>query len=244
MHDQIRIANENSSIKEFPFLLVSDWNQTRFEEVDGVIGLSKTFITTNGTSSGPKLLDGLLQAGEIDLKMFSVHFDNIGGSTLELGGYDLNNAAPGVPIVNFEVPYERKWRLTMNGFRVGDKTKFKNGARSSFKVPEAAAYLDTFSPHISIPRSYGGEIFSYFFHGLDYDSIMDDVLVGTCDLSYYFDLYFFINDKYYLKIQPSSYIIDIGYSDKCFIAIKFSDDDTWTLGEPFFRNYYAIFDDS
>ena len=47
------------TIKEFPFLLVNNWTQSVFENVDGVIGLSKSYFTVDGNNSGPALLNSL-----------------------------------------------------------------------------------------------------------------------------------------------------------------------------------------
>jgi hypothetical protein len=35
-------------IKQYPFLLVKSWQQSKFQQVDGVIGLSKTYWSTEG----------------------------------------------------------------------------------------------------------------------------------------------------------------------------------------------------
>jgi len=46
-------------------------------------------------------------------------------------------------------------------------------------------------------------------HGIDY-RVVDGILMGTCDLSVYHTISLFINDKHYFKLQPESYVIDIG----------------------------------
>jgi len=126
---------------------------------------------------------------------------------------------------------------------VSDLPRFENGAKNAFFFDQTDAYLDTFSPYIKLPKSLGSVIFSKFFHGVQYDSF-DDVLVGSCDLSKYNSISLFINNRYYFKMTPETFVIDIGYSDKCFIPFTFSDDESFVLGEPFFRNFYTIFDDS
>lgn len=45
-------------------------------------------------------------------------------------------------------------------------------------------------------------------------------------------------------MTPEAYVIDIGFSDQCFIPFKSNRYDYWVLGEPFFRNFYTVFDDS
>lgn len=39
-------------------------------------------------------------------------------------------------------------------------------------------------------------------------------------------------------------MIDIGQGDKCFIALDYGDEEHFILGEPFFRSFYSIFDDT
>ena len=46
-------------MKEFPFLLVNYWTQSVFENVEGVIGLSKSYFSVDGNNSGPALLNAL-----------------------------------------------------------------------------------------------------------------------------------------------------------------------------------------
>ena len=62
VHDNVRLQPEDETfIKEFPFLLVNYWTQSVFENVDGVIGLSKSYFDVNGNNSGPALLNALYQ---------------------------------------------------------------------------------------------------------------------------------------------------------------------------------------
>lgn len=44
--------------------------------------------------------------------------------------------------------------------------------------------------------------------------------------------------------MPESFVVDIGIRGKCFIPFKFNQGDDFILGEPFFRNFYSVFDDS
>lgn len=53
-----------------------------------------------------------------------------------------------------------------------------------------------------------------------------------------------MNDRYYVKLVPESYVIDIGKKEQCFLPFQYNEDDNWVLGEPFFRNFYTIFDDT
>ena len=60
VHDQVRVDKDSQKyVKEFPFLLVNKWTQNRFEKIDGVIGLSKTYISEDGNNSVPSLLESL-----------------------------------------------------------------------------------------------------------------------------------------------------------------------------------------
>jgi len=87
-------------------------------------------------------------------------------------------------------------------------------------------------------------MFAKMFHemvGLHND---DGLLMGPCDIQKYDSINLFINDRYYIKLMPESFVIDIGVPGKCFIPISFNTEDAFVLGEPFFRNFYTVFDDT
>jgi hypothetical protein len=44
--------------------------------------------------------------------------------------------------------------------------------------------------------------------------------------------------------MPESFVIDIGVRGKCFIPFTYNNEDAFVLGEPFFRNFYSVFDDT
>jgi len=81
------------------------------------------------------------------------------------------------------------------------------------------------------------------FHETHYQ-IYDDLLVGPCELDEYWSVSLFVNDRYYVKLAPESFVLDVGYGDKCFIPFQYNDVDEWVLGEPFFRSFYSVFDDA
>lgn len=148
-------------------------------------------------------------------------------------------------MVYLDAPYEKQWKVSINAFRVGNKPTFKNGAKSAFYFPEKEAFLDSFNPYIKIPHSVGTQVFSAFFHDQpDIRSDDDGLLYGPCDINLYQDISLFVNDRYYVKLVPESYVIDIGKKDQCFLPFQYNDDDSWVLGEPFFRNFYTVFDDT
>lgn len=63
VQDDLKVSKNSSyTIKQFPFLLVNEWQQGVFERVDGVLGLSRDFISTNGSNSGSQFLDSLFTA--------------------------------------------------------------------------------------------------------------------------------------------------------------------------------------
>ena len=144
--------------------------------------------------------------------MFAVHFDDMGGSTIEFGGYDSDQMARGRELIYLEAPYDPLWKVHINAFRVTDKPTFDNGAGTAFYFPEKEAVLDTFSPYIKIPSSISVETFALFMHGVFFNNT-DSMLVGSCDLSLYHSISLFINDRYYFKIVPESFVTDIGYED-------------------------------
>jgi len=104
--------------------------------------------------------------------------------------------------------------------------------------------LDSFSPYIKLPLSIGTTMFAKFFHEINGLTQENDILMGPCDTSLYSSINLFINDRYYVKLMPESFVIDIGQRGKCFIPFTFNDEDEFVLGEPFFRNFYSVFDDS
>lgn len=78
-------------------------------------------------------------------------------------------------------------------------------------------------------------------HEIKYE-IVDGLLMGPCDKSKYATVSLFINDKYYFKLTPDAYVLDIGQGDRCFLPFLYNNEDYWVLGEPFFRNFYSVFD--
>jgi len=156
----------------------------------------------------------------------------------------MDKIVPNVPLTYLEIPYKSTWQVNINAFRVGEKPTFSNGAKSAFYFKDVPAYLDTFSPFIKLPASSGTEMFAKFFHEVTDLKQEDGLLMGPCNLDSYQSINLFINDQFYVKMQPESFVIDIGVRGKCFIPFTFSDDESFTLGEPFFRNFYSVFDDS
>lgn len=109
VQDDLKLTRDSTfTARQFPFLLVSEWQQNVFEQVDGVIGLSRQYITTDGTNSGSQLLDALYEAGQIEKKIFSIHFDP-NGSQLLFGGYNKSQILPGNSLKFLKTPYARDW---------------------------------------------------------------------------------------------------------------------------------------
>ena len=69
-------------------------------------------------------------------------------------------------------------------------------------------------------------------------------MFGPCDINLYNSITLFFNDRYNVKLMPESFVIDIGDREKCFIPFSYNQEDYWVIGEPFFRNFYTIFDDA
>ena len=63
-------------------------------------------------------------------------------------------------------------------------------------------------------------------------------------MSVYNEISLFVNDRYYVKLVPESFVIDIGKVDRCFLPFAYNKEDHWIIGEPFFRSFYTVFDDS
>jgi len=63
-------------------------------------------------------------------------------------------------------------------------------------------------------------------------------------MSLYNEISLFVNDRYYVKLVPESFVIDIGQVDRCFLPFTYNSEDHWVIGEPFFRSFYTVFDDS
>jgi len=66
----------------------------------------------------------MFDSGIINEKIFAVHFDSFGGSTVEFGGYSPEKIVPNVPLTYFETPYNATWQVRINAFRVGEKPAF------------------------------------------------------------------------------------------------------------------------
>ena len=90
-------------------MLVNYWSQNQFQTTDGIIGLSLTYYGAGGSSSGPTIISNLFDSGVINDKVFAVHFDSFGGSTVQFGGYDPQKIIPNVPLTYFETAYVPTW---------------------------------------------------------------------------------------------------------------------------------------
>lgn len=134
--------------------------------------------------------------------------------------------------------------MRVSAIRIGDKPKFENGSPAAFFFPEKIAVLDTFSPYIRLPKTLGTALFSEIFHNTGDIRVENDLLMGPCDLSLYKSINFFVNDRYYIKLTPETFVVDIGVRGRCFIPFQYHQEDVFVLGEPFFRNFYTVFDDS
>ena len=106
------------------------------------------------------------------------------------------------------------------------------------------ALLDSFSPYIKLPKSIATELYAKFFHEIPGINQENDLLLGPCDTSKYSSINLFVNDRFYIKLMPESFVVDIGVRGKCLLPFAFNDKDEYVLGEPFFRNFYTVFDDS
>lgn len=186
----------------------------------------------------------MFDAGAINQKIFAVHFDHKGGSIVQFGGYDQTKIVPNVALTYFNIPYKPYWSLTISAFRVGEKPKFENGALAAYRFEAKEAILDTFTPYIKLPRSLATSLYAKFFHENADLTQENDILTGSCDITKYQSINLFVNDRYFVKLMPESFVIDIGIRGKCFIPIAFNTEDSFIFGEPFFRNFYTIFDDT
>ena len=206
-----------SQVKEFPFLLINAWDQNKFQQVDGYVGLSRSYWSTDGfAESSSSFLEALYQSEQISHKIFAIHFDNFGSSEIELGGYDLSKIPPASALTFLETSYDPLWKFTINGFRVGEKPKFPNGKTTAFYTEQYDAILDTFNPYIKIPKSIATQVFNIIMHETQYE-LIDDMLMGPCTLDSYWSVSLFVNDRYYIKLAPESFVMDIGKGDKCFL---------------------------
>lgn len=177
--------DDKSAVKEFPFLLVNQWEQNKFETTQGILGLSKTFYKQSGESTGPAFLNFLYEKGVVNDRVFAVHFDYYGGSTVEFGGYSIEKIIPNVPLTYLELMYSKYWQLSVSAIRIGEKPKFDNGSPAAYYFPEKIAILDTFSPYIRLPRTLGTALFSEIFHNTADIRVENDLLMGPCNLGLY-----------------------------------------------------------
>ena len=69
-------------------------------------------------------------------------------------------------------------------------------------------------------------------------------MMGPCDINKYNTITLFVNDRYNIKMVPEAFVIDVGDRDLCFVPFSYNTEDVWVIGEPFFRNFYTVFDDS
>mmetsp|Transcript_2009 Transcript_2009/g.2997 ORF Transcript_2009/g.2997 Transcript_2009/m.2997 type:complete len:140 (+) Transcript_2009:923-1342(+) len=93
-----------------------------------------------------------------------------------------------------------------------------------------------------MPKTEGPDLFDKMFKGVAISRISPGVYVGPCDHSEYHSISLYI-DGFFFRLEPATFVQEIGLSDKCFVSFRYSKDEHWVLGEPFFKNYYSVFDD-
>ena len=147
---------------------------------------------------------------------------------------------PGSSLKFLKTPYAREWQVSISAIKVGDGL-FSNGAKSAFAFDSKPAYLDSFSPYIQVPKTGGIALYALILHDIEYE-VVDGLLMGPCDKSKYRPVSLLVNAKYFFKLSPDSFVLDIGQGDKCFLPFLTSNEEHWVLGEPFFRNYYSVYD--
>lgn len=209
-----------------------------------MIGLSKTFYNEKGQYSGPHLLNKMFQKRAIDDRIFSVHFNvDHDVSELSFGSFDISKVQPNVPLTYLDVPYKEFWSLNVNAYRLGDKPLLEDGSKSGYYFKDTVAILDTFSPFVKLPKSIAPQLIEKFFGPeTEIEDRNASILMGSCDLAKYKPINFFVNDRFYMKLTPESFVVNINQK-KCLIAFIKSADDDLHLGEPFFKNFLTIFDD-
>lgn len=107
VEDNVRLhPDEHIAVKEFPFLLVNKWKQTTWERIDGIVGLSRSYVSTEGKSSGSAFLESLYLSGQIERKIFSIHFDQNSTSRIEFGGYNSSLMVENSHFKFIKVPYD------------------------------------------------------------------------------------------------------------------------------------------
>ena len=123
-------------------------------------------------------------------------------------------------IVYFDTPYKQEWQVRINAFRVGDSQYYSDGLTSQFYFDEKAAILDTYGPYILLPKSLSSTIMKKLQYGKAKIESKNGLMLGPCDPTDYNALSFFVNDRYFVQLDPKSFVIDIGLTNgKCLVAI-------------------------
>lgn len=191
----------------------------------------------------PVYMKELVTAEIFSEYIFAIAFKGLAQTTfMDIGEIFDENMSDEDDIVYFSTA-SRYWGTTISGIQFGENT-----ARQ-FTVPTAAALFDSASPMIVVPESQWEVLINQLVRELDYDQYTIDLETYTCsvvcDPSIFYDMYFFIGGEYWAQLLAEDFIVDLSLDqngNSCQIAISNTTNPYWSLGLPFLRGYYVVFD--
>ena len=200
---------------------------------DGLLGLGFKELS----DGNPTFIDTLKSQNQIQSSVFSFYINNkdhaYTDSVFTIGEYDLNKYGTGVSMEINAIEGYGFWLSYLENFSVGNK---KMNRKMSIAI------IDLGSSLISAPQTmyqkYAKEIMKSNKKCVDIGFVVCDCSFG--DYRQFPDLVYTMNGIDFV-IHAENYIYyENGY---CYLLLEGNGlDEYWILGQPFFREYYTVFD--
>ncbi|CDW78695.1 eukaryotic aspartyl protease family protein [Stylonychia lemnae] len=240
-YDTVCVADSSKyCAKDFKFIAVTDINKVTSElaKIDGVVGLGP-----DDPSNGPSFIAELYNQGVIGKKMFGIQVGFNQKSEMMFGGWDDTwMKTRGENIYFYPQSNQSRWEIELRDLKMKN-TSFWEGSKK--------AVIDSFNDSITFPDAEF-QVFKTYIESIDH-TIDCDNTKGTCrfndDCTTKYtklpQLRIQFGDMNTFAINPKDYLfgqVDGGNRAFCTFLIKKNNKDYVQIGQPFLKNFYAIFD--
>ena len=233
------IGEENFSFSNFTvksqlFILIDQDFGLDYLDSDGGLGLGFKELS----DYNPTFIENLKNQGSVNESIFSFWFPNINWNSpkdpaFTIGGYDSDQYGTGYDVAINIRPGYGHWTIFIESISVN---KTKPISSKSAAILDASAYL------LLGPKAQVKSILDKIKTSVRNCNSSSELLECKCSLeslSKFPEITFYIDENSF-SVKPENYLY---HNDgKCTILISNSSDSKWILGQPFFREYYTVYD--
>jgi hypothetical protein len=224
---------------DFNFLL--GYSQKGFSDMDGLIGMSRTYQTNYDM-----FWEQLYTQGQIPSSTFAFYMADSTSdqSTLQVGGYDTSylmnsDEITYLPLLGSSLFYV----VSVDAWQVGSTPGgvFKpSGYTMAYTSP---AILDTGTTLMLVPTEFYHPIMSRIVEGTPAVKARGGYYIDYCSNSDYYPSLYLLMGGTWMEVPASSYMFNF-YSDYCMVGIQSAGAHYWLLGDGFLKNFYTIWDNT